>query len=108
MSVRVTVTGATAGSLHTVSVYVCLTADAAMRKAGGVASLAADTLRIWNDRGEWAPLEPLPALGGRSGVRIAVVNSASATILLRAQLRASIRQAPGDYRGILIIEAQDQ
>jgi len=78
-----------------------------MRSATNKSSLPTVSLRIRNDRGEWAALEPLPELQGRRGVRIAVVN-ASANILLSMQLQVTPHQAAGSYQGVLILQAQEQ
>jgi hypothetical protein len=106
--VRMTVTGATVGSMHPIEVYACLTTEEAMRLAGKSSTLASANLRIWNDRAEWTTLKPMAKLGGRLGVRIAVLYSASARILLQVQLRVPASQEPGTYQGVLTLEAMEQ
>ena len=107
-SVHVTVTGATASSMHPILIYACMTTEEGMRAAGKSLTLAITTLRIRNDRGEWAELEPLAELEGRRGVRIAVVNRVSATVLLEIQMNVPPSQTAGNYQGILMLQAQEQ
>jgi hypothetical protein len=94
--VRVTVMGGTSGLPHRIEIYACVDSDRALSLVGKSSTLAAANLRIRNAQGEWVELEPLAQLGGRRGVRIAVLNSASAEILLQVQLqvRPARRQAP--------------
>jgi hypothetical protein len=106
--IHITVTGATVASMHPIEVYACLTTEEAMRLAGKSSTLASANLRIWNDRNEWTTLKPMAKLGGRLGVRIAVLYSASARILLQVQLRVPASQAPGTYQGVLTLEALEQ
>jgi hypothetical protein len=106
--VRIMVTGATITYMHPIEVYACLTTQEAMRLAGKSSTLASASLRIWNDREEWATLKPVAELGGRLGVRIAVLYSASARILLQVQLRVPATQEPGTYQGVLTLEAMEQ
>lgn len=72
------------------------------------ALVAAANLRIRNDHGAWAELEPLPNLDGRRGVRIAVFNGASLSIPLQVQLQVPAGQALGRYQGVLTIPAREQ
>lgn len=104
--VRITVTGAAVTSRYPIELYACVASEVAMRLAGKTSTLATATLRIRNDHGVWAELTPLPELEGRRGVRIAVVNGASATILLQVQLQVPAGQAPGNYQGTITLEAQ--
>ncbi len=106
--VHLAMTGATVGPPHTVLVYACVTSVDAMRLAGKASTLTTSSLRILNDRGEWAALEPLPELEGSLGVRIAVVHGASATLLLQVQLQVPTGQKPGAYQGVLTLEAQER
>lgn len=106
--VRVTLTGTTDSVPHPVEVYACVASEVAMRLTDKPATLAIATLRIRNDHGEWMELEPLPELEGRRGVRIAVLNSTSATILLQVQLQVPAGQAPGRYQGTLTLVAKEQ
>ncbi len=108
--VRVTVTGSAVSSPRPIQVYVyaCLPTEEAMRLSGKPLTMAAANLRIRNDRGEWIELEPLPELEGRRGVRVAVINGASATILLQVQLQVPAGQAAGNYQGVLTLVAQQQ
>jgi hypothetical protein len=108
ISIRVTVTGTTVSSLHPVEIYSCIAGEEAMRLAGKASTLATANMRIRNDHGEWAALEPLAELGGRRGVRIAVVNGTSATVLLQVQMQAPASQRPGTYQGTLMLVAQEQ
>jgi hypothetical protein len=103
--VRIMVTGATVTSMHPIEVYACLTTEEAMRLVGKSSTLANANLRIRDDRNEWTTLKPMAKLGGRLGVRIAVLYSASARILLQVQLRVPASQAPGTYQGVLMLEA---
>ncbi len=104
--VRVTVTVVTPGMPHRVAVYACVNTDEAMRLSGKALTLTTANLRIRNAQGEWAMLEPLAELGGRRGVRIAVVNGTSAEILLQVQLQVLTSQPPGIYQGSLMLLAQ--
>ncbi len=106
--VHIAVTGATIGSAHPIEIYAGVATEEAMRLAGKVQTIAAGSLRIRNDRGEWAELEPLPELEGRRGVRIAVLNGTSATVLLQVQLQVPAGQVPGRYQGALTLEAQER
>jgi hypothetical protein len=101
-------TGTKVDPLHSVLIYACVTSPDAMRLAGNASTLTTSSLRILNDRGEWAALEPLPELEGSLGVRIAVVHGAPATVLLRVQLQVPAGQKPGTYQGVLTIEAREQ
>jgi hypothetical protein len=104
--VHLTVTGAVVTSLYPIEIYVSVTSETAMRLAGKLSTLSTSSLRIRNDRGVWAELAPLPELEGRFGVRIAVVTSSSATVLLQVQLKVPPGQAPGNYQGTMTVEAQ--
>jgi hypothetical protein len=94
--------------MYPIVIYACMTTEEGMRAAGKSLTLAITTLRIRNDRGEWAELEPLAELEGRRGVRIAVVNRVSATVLLEIQLNVPTSQTAGNYQGILMLQAQEQ
>jgi hypothetical protein len=94
--------------LHPIEVYACVTTEEAMRLAGKSPTLALANLHIRNDREEWTALEPMAKLGGRLGVRIAVLYSASARFLLQVQLRVPASQEPGTYQGVLTLEAMEQ
>ncbi len=108
--VRITATGSTSGFSRPIEVYACIDADQALRLSGkGKASaFTATTLRIRNDRGEWAEPEVLPNLEGRRGVRIGAFKGTSTSIPLQVQLRVPAGQAPGRYQGILTIQALEQ
>ncbi len=95
-------------ALHPVQVLVAVSQAQAMQASGRGPSLDVADLRIRDDHGEWAALQPLQELNGRFGVRIAIVRSAPATCLLQVQLHLSAGQRPGDYRGLLTVEAQEQ
>ncbi len=105
--VQLLVTHGTISSMHPIYVYACLTTKEAMRRGGNGPTIDVSSLRIRNDHEEWAQLVPLPELEGRSGVRIAVVNGTSATILLQVQLKIPDGQTAGEYQGILTLEAQE-
>ncbi len=104
---RISAIGGEVSPLHPLQVLVSISEVQAMR-AGGRASLNVANLRVRNDRDQWVPLQPLPELNGRFGVRIAIVRSAPASCLLQVQLHLSAGQKPGDYSGLLTIEAQEQ
>lgn len=106
--VRIILTGTTDSVPHPIEVYACVDSEVAMRQIDKPKTLAIATLRIRNDHGEWMELEPLPELEGRRGVRIAVLNNTSATILLQVQLQVPAGQAPGRYQGTLTLEAKEQ
>lgn len=106
--VRVTLTGAIAGYTRPIEIYVCVPTDEAMRLSGSSMILAIASLRIRNDQGEWAAMEPLPELDGCRGVRVAVLSRTSTTILLQLQLEVPARQAPGIYQGVLMLEALER
>jgi hypothetical protein len=106
--VRITATGARGGASRPIEVYAYLFSEEAMKRAGKASALATATLRIRNDHGEWSELKPLAELDGHPGVRIAVLNSASATILLQVQLQVPASQAPGSYEGVVTLEAQEK
>ncbi len=106
--VQLIATHGTISAMHPIYVYAYLTTKEAMRRANNGPTMDVSSLRIRNDHGEWAQLVPLPELEGRSGVRIAVVNGASATILLQVQLKIPDGQTAGEYQGILTLEAQEQ
>jgi hypothetical protein len=95
-------------SVRPIEVYACIATEEAMRLSGKPSTLAASSLRIRNDRGEWAALEPMAELNGRRGVRVAILNKVSSTILLQVQLQVPTGQAPGTYEGVLMLEAQEQ
>lgn len=106
--VRITVADGTTTFLHPIEVYACVTTEEAMRLAGKSPTLALANLHIRNDREEWTALEPMAKLGGRPGVRIAVLYSASARFLLQVQLRVPASQEPGTYQGVLTLEAMEK
>jgi hypothetical protein len=106
--VRITLTGATPSSMRPIAIYACIPTEEAMRLSDRSSTMATSTLRIRNDRGEWATLQPLLELEGRRGVRIAIVNKASSTILLQVQLQVPTSQVPGAYQGVLTLEAKDR
>jgi hypothetical protein len=106
--VRITLTGATPGSMRSIAIYACIPTEEAMGLSNKSSTMAAGTLRIRNDRGEWLALQPLSELEGRRGVRIAILNKASSTILLEVQLQVPTSQAPGAYQGILTLEAKER
>jgi hypothetical protein len=106
--VRVTLTGATASSMRTIEIYASIPTEEAMRLSDKSSTIATGTLRIRNDRGEWSALLPLVELEGRRGVRIAILNQASSTILLQMQLQVPTSQVPGAYQGVLTLEAKER
>lgn len=103
--IRISVKGMT---FRPIEIYACLDSEEAMRLAGNSSALATANLRIRNIQGQWTELEPLPELGGRRGVRIAVVNAAYASILLQVQLQVPPGQRPGNYQGSLTLLAQER
>jgi hypothetical protein len=106
--VRVTVMGAAAGTPHRIEVYACVDNEQALSLTGKSSGLAAETLRVRSGEGEWMALEPLPALGGRRGVRVATVNTTSAEFLLQVQLQVPASQPAGTYQGSLVLLAQER
>ncbi len=106
--VHVTVTGAIPGMRHHIEVYACVDTETVMRLPGKPSTLATTNLHIRNTQGEWAVLEPLAELGGRRGVRIAILNGTSAGFLLQVQLKVLTNQAPGNYQGALTLLAQER
>lgn len=106
--VRITLTGATASPVRSIEIYACIPTEEAMRLSGESSTMATGNLRIRNDRGEWSALQPLIELEGRRGVRIAILNKASSTILLEVQLQVPTSQVPGAYQGILTLEAKER
>lgn len=106
--VRLSVTGASLSPLRPIAVYACLDSEEAMRSSGKAPALATTNLRIRDAQGQWTEPEPLPELEGRRGVRIAVVNGASASILLQVQLQVPSGQRPGNYQGPLMLLAQER
>jgi hypothetical protein len=106
--VRIMLTGTTASSMRSIAIYACIPTEEAMRLSDKSSTMATGTLRIRNDRGEWSALQPLLELEGRRGVRIAIVNKASSTILLQVQLQVPTSQVPGAYQGVLTLEAKQR
>jgi hypothetical protein len=107
-AVRMLVTSAKAFPSRPIDVFAYLTTDTGMKATGRARPLAMGNLRIRNDRGVWTTPAPLAELGGRPGVRIATAYGASATIMLRVQLNIPASQAPGSYRGVLVLQAQER
>jgi hypothetical protein len=106
--IRLSITGGTLSPLHPIAVYACLDGEDAMRLAGKTSTLSTATLRIRDAQGQWTEPEPLTELEGRRGVRIAVVDGASAQILLQVQLQVPSGQRPGNYQGSLMLMAQER
>jgi hypothetical protein len=106
--VRIVVTGGTISPLHRIEVYAYVDSEEGMRASGESSALGIANLRIRNVQGDWVALEPLAEIAGRRGVRIAVFNGASASILLQVQLQVPTAQIPGTYQGTLILLAQEE
>jgi len=106
--VRISVTDTLGGLAGPLEIFASISTDEAMRLSGNSSTLATASIRIRNDQGVWTALQPLAQLEGRRGVRIAVVNKSSATILLQVQLQVPSGQVPGTYQGVLTLEAQER
>lgn len=106
--IHIVLTSATANSLRPIDIYAYVDTDEVMKLVGKSSALTTANVRIQNDRGEWTALKPLAELDGRCGVRIAVIYSAAARILLQVQLQVPISQAHGMYQGTLMLLAQER
>jgi hypothetical protein len=106
--IHIVVTSATTNFLLPIDVYACVDTDEAMRLVGKSLALTTANVRIRNEQGEWAALEPLAELEGRRGVRIATINSASARIILHVQLYVQTSQTQGTYQGTLMLLARER
>jgi hypothetical protein len=106
--IHIAVTSATTNILLPIDIYACVDTDEAMRLVGKSLALATENVRIRNDQGEWAALEPMAELEGRRGVRIATINSVSARIILHVQLHVPSSQTQGTYQGTLMLLARER